>query len=256
MDDYEKFLNDQSSSFDVESLMSDDLKKLDSISPPASLFKYIPAGRPGFFSRPLLRFTQRTGLNDPFELMKRWEEFASKPFRDAFTDQINKTVRALEHNHRALLSAFAKEQGLILEPTQIASVLAALQTPEMLQKIKTIFDNANNDVSPLIENYMAIASQHEFSELTSKLGILSLSENPKSRVMWSVYASAGEGFLIEFDTNHKFFKAPNGRNRLWPVSYRDEIKGSFLENPMALFLTKHTDYSFEKEWRMACTRFG
>ncbi len=67
--------------------------------------------------------------------------------------------------------------------------------------------------------------------------------------MWSLYAENGRGFLVEFDTSHEFFKAANGRGLLWRVNYKNENTEFLFENPAALFLSKHSHFSFEREWR-------
>jgi hypothetical protein len=64
------------------------------------------------------------------------------------------------------------------------------------------------------------------------------------------YASSGAGFVIEFNAEHEFFKAPNGRSLLRKVKYTNERAKDFFANPLALFQVKGDKWSFEQEWRM------
>jgi hypothetical protein len=108
--------------------------------------------------------------------------------------------------------------------------------------IDAVFDTADARLDELVDGPLA------------RTGILSLSEIPDNRALWSVYADGGSGFALEVDAQHPFFLAPqkNGslRNRLTKVSYRDDRVPDMWTNPYYLFAVKHTEYSFEREWRL------
>jgi hypothetical protein len=155
-----------------------------------------------------------------------------------------------------LLALFKKEQaekGIFLSPSDIAAASQLFLSPEGQSHITNVIARGQKELPAMVEKTFAsltVASGQWIENMTSKLGILSLSANPFSRVMWSLYASAGRGFLVEFDTAHPFFRAPNGKNVIRPVNYKDEFGQTFFENPMSLLVTKHKEYSFEDEWRM------
>ncbi len=67
-----RFLDEQNSSFDVTKIATAEFFALDQAVPPTSVYKYFPKDRVEFFEKPAFRFSQRTALNDPFELTKRW----------------------------------------------------------------------------------------------------------------------------------------------------------------------------------------
>ena len=48
--------------------------------------------------------------------------------------------------------------------------------------------------------------------LNKSIGMLSLSEVHDSHLLWSHYASAHRGFVIEFDTDNKFFNKRRSEN--------------------------------------------
>lgn len=241
---------------DFETLVSNEIRALDNAIHPPTLFKYFPRGRSDFFKKPMLRFTQREGLNDPFELMKRWHEFANEQTRRLAQDHIQKSISRLNEQKGVLLQHYKEEQarqGIFLGPDEVAKASQLFFSPEGKKHVAEIFENAQMRLPNLISSVfdrLTNSFGQQLEELTAKFGILSLSANPISRVMWSLYASAGQGFLVEFDTSHSFFCAPNGRPLTWQVSYDDKFKESFLENPYSFFVSKHEAYRFEQEWRM------
>lgn len=108
--------------------------------------------------------------------------------------------------------------------------------------------------------------------INDRVGVLSLSEDPESTLMWGHYAAGFTGAVIEFDAEHDFFSdkdsTPTEANILAKVSYsssRPTLTAKFLkslnfgENPsiwrsllyqkQSLFLTKSVAWSYEKEWR-------
>jgi hypothetical protein len=255
MDPLDAFHKENPFPFDINAFGSDDLSKFDT-PPPPSLFKYFPEDRSSFFIRPIIRFTNRQGLNDPFELMKRWDEFAGVSLRKAMADHLQALFQKLATRSDLLLGLFKKEQaerGVFLSPSDIATVSQMFLSPEGQSHIAKVITDGQKELPAMVEKIfelLTLTSSYWIENVTSKLGILSLSANPFSRVMWSLYASAGRGFLVEFDTAHSFFRAPTGRHVVWPVNYKDEFGQTFFENPMSLLVTKHKEYFFEDEWRM------
>jgi len=81
----------------------------------------------------------------------------------------------------------------------------------------------------------------------STFAILSLSKTPDNILMWSHYANAHCGFVIQFDSSHKFFKLGT-----------QEVKYALKRPPMIacdgdhytdLFSTKSPDWAYEQEVR-------
>jgi hypothetical protein len=91
------------------------------------------------------------------------------------------------------------------------------------------------------------------SDLDNSVGILCLTKNPISLLMWSHYAQEYEGVMIEFDKEHKFFQG------LFEVDYRENrpIKDySFFADsnePIRLseLCIKPKDWEYEQEIRIA-----
>lgn len=105
-----------------------------------------------------------------------------------------------------------------------------------------------------------------------EIGICSLSETNKSQVMWEMYSHNYEGYCIEYESNSSI----NFQLNTFPVVYGNKretniikiLVGAFLESFIAsisngqvsqidrgldymhLFLTKFSEWSFQKEWRI------
>ena len=91
-------------------------------------------------------------------------------------------------------------------------------------------------------------------ELCNVVGILSLSETPDNLLMWSHYAENHTGFVLMFDSSHDFFKGETplpGFAKPEPVQYKSERPRTTVEEVTMpeLFLTKGSDWKYEKEWR-------
>lgn len=75
------------------------------------------------------------------------------------------------------------------------------------------------------------------------IGVLCLSEVFDSSPMWTHYADAGNGIVIEFDTDHGFFK----QFVLDKVKYSN--RRPVIGKDKNIIAVKSLDWSYEKEWR-------
>ena len=252
----ENFLDKNDQPFDVSLIISPEVEEMDSAIPPSSLYKYFSVARSAFFSDPVIRFTQKTSLNDPFELSKRWAEFAGAEVRTLFANHVRSQMEQLGSN-KGLVLALIKEEfannGVFLSPDQIAEVACKLLSRKGSQSYDQLISNTLRQIDQFVEHafcYMNSGADEAFNKLTSDIGIFSLSENPSNEQMWGLYASSGRGFVVEFNSDKEFFKAPNGRSLIRKVSYTNDRAKDFFANPLALFQVKGEKWSFEQEWRM------
>jgi hypothetical protein len=128
-----------------------------------------------------------------------------------------------------------------------------------------LFDNGkpNQHLTEKVQQF-----QEFWNSKSSKIGILSLSETPKSITMWSHYADNHTGICIGYDPVNLFDKSPAMyQDWLWKVDYRNEeeiLRNAFLlyakcgmwhSNDSAFSLlfrmlsTKSRDWGYESEWR-------
>ncbi|MCU6675100.1 DUF2971 domain-containing protein [Leclercia adecarboxylata] len=101
------------------------------------------------------------------------------------------------------------------------------------------------------ENCNDIFSRQLIQNLNEKIGILCLTRNFDSHLMWAHYADEYNGAVIEFNEEHEYFEG------LFAVKYSQERPmihiNYFLENktiPIADLCIKPEVWSYEKEWRL------
>ena len=97
-----------------------------------------------------------------------------------------------------------------------------------------------------------IVSRNIRHELDQSIGVLCLSENPSSFLMWSYYADSYAGAVVEFDDTHDFFFGK------FPMEYRanrpkKDISAYVCNQepvPISEFCTKPIDWKHEAEVRV------
>lgn len=98
-----------------------------------------------------------------------------------------------------------------------------------------------------------INSRKILEQLNQAVGILCLTKNADSLLMWSHYANEYSGAVIEFDGEHKFFEGA------FDVDYREkrpkkDISSYLIEGdgaiPIAELCVKPKDWDYEKEVRI------
>lgn len=129
-----------------------------------------------------------------------------------------------------------------------ADFTSRIPTVGRLKDIKKKFGN--------IESFLKHANKIKNEQL-NRAGILSLSTDPKSILMWSHYSNNHTGLIYEFEP---MFKQSCFFNTLPPIKmdYMDEYEPlSFVatgeerkKQYERLLLTKHTDWKYEKEYRV------
>lgn len=219
-------------------------------TPPAKLYKYMHAGRSDFFIDWMIRFSQPSVLNDPFELKPHISDVAT----------VSKTRRMAGQKFDTDLPNWRK---------------VALQnrgkknSEKNLTKLKR---KRNQIISQTIKDVQQRSIEMSCSAIAQKLeqnvASLCLSQNPSSLLMWSHYADSHRGFVIEFDTTAPFFKQIRPpvhvhANSEEIASFRAEYgvprridyhatRPATLATKLTfdLLLTKGCDWKYEEEWRM------
>jgi hypothetical protein len=196
------------------------------------LFKYVAPERVDVLEAGLVRFTPPDALNDPFEL---------KPVFDGLVRQ--------EVGDEMLQESLDKE---------LAS--GSSQMPPQLKRLVYGMANAyrpeaNRLLEKMVEAAMPVIREKLFNLLGTKLGILSLTEDPCNMAMWAHYAAEGRGFLLEFDSNNNFFHQRLGPNddfrEVRRVTYRNRLPKLLSElDAVAVLYSKTPEWEYEKEWRM------
>lgn len=130
-------------------------------------------------------------------------------------------------------------------------------------EIKKLIDSCVDDTGQYIvktkENNKKL--YHKFTSENNNAGILSLTEDPFSLLMWAHYAENHNGICLGFDAKSGFLAE---YDVLGKVLYSDILPhasfGEILKRDGSLtnkiFFTKYKDWSYEKEWRLMANRGG
>lgn len=219
--------------------------------PPRYLYKYLSAERVGnVLESGTVRFTPLLDTNDTFEVRSTFDKLAGPKMLSMLDEQMDNTLS--EESVRKLTADMLKDNGLGWLPPELALQFAEQQyggnfmgmlRQQMQQAVDTMLVPHFND-------------PEYAKKLLEKLGrdllCFSLSERMDSPPMWAHYADNNAGFVVAFDTENAWFhQRKNGeKTRLQKVEYFDGKLDEPLENPQAAFISKTTDWAYEREWRL------
>lgn len=233
-------------------MTSFDLDKFDnSPPPPRYLFKYLSAERVGnVLEGGTVRFTPLLDTNDTFEVRSTFEKLAGPKMLAILAEQMDKILS--EDSVRKLVADSLKKNGLgWLSPDMAIKIaerhydgnlkgLLRLQVRHVVDRMLVPHLNDPENAKKILE------------ELWRDSLCFSLSERMDSPPMWAHYADNNAGFVVAFDTEHAWFRQRKSgkETRLQKVAYFDGKLKEPLENPQAAFISKTTDWAYEREWRL------
>jgi len=211
--------------------------------PPLTLYKYVIGERVDIIQNQKIRFTQPDSLNDPFEVRPVFSGWGSK-----------KELKSLI------------KENVSLSTTEEMSKIPQLENfpwlkDWMFQTINEKVGFIESDFFEMLNAFMPVIGE-SFAKASSKISILSLTEDRNNLLMWSHYAAQHTGIVIGFKSDHHFINHKLHDNdelrHPRPVSYsKSRPKINFSEKYMQLddifsqfFLTKSREWNYEKEWRV------
>lgn len=195
------------------------------------LYKYLPVERVDVVENMNIRFSPLSSLNDPFE---------SRPLicvDDMARPTLDKALSEVEGLWESLPSSEKTEENLIYKKNAFEAVEAGYRST----------------TSP------SIIGRDLVSTLGDKFGILSLSRNYDSLLMWSHYASSGAGYVIGLDSKNSFLNRVNVTGALIspkPIIYSSQrsVLKFFEENFIEKFIfRKPLEWCYEEEERLYVT---
>lgn len=190
------------------------------------LFKYFSPDKLDFFENSLVLLTPPKYLNDPWDFLQKG--------RIRTDEEITKECQKFEKD--------------MVEGKPVPSELAQL-SPEERRKRFYIAGKSQAFVEEF-PNY----SKEKISQTH---GIVSFTEKPSCRLMWTHYAGSHTGFVAKFVTQDQIKK--EGRIFLGCINAfaaKVEYPPSFKlcswtsENICDQFWSKHPDWEYEQEWRI------
>ncbi len=218
--------------------------------PPPILFKYLPPERVDVFENCMVSFTPPTKFNDVLEFSVGAEQFLGSRFQQALFQRMHETLTP------ELLADEAIRRGAV-PPIANRDFLLQWIKPQMplIQRwaARVMQINAPNHLELL--NSLPLGRLFLDGATSAGVGVLCLTDDPHSPVMWSHYAKDYTGFVLALDAFHPWFWYDTGfeRPRVFQVIYDDVIVPEFMEiidgKTMPL-LRKRTSWAHEHEWRM------
>ena len=218
--------------------------------PPPKLYKYLSPERvENVLEARTFRFSFLMSTNDPFEVRATFRKLIGPKFASLLESQltdtfIDESIDQLIHeelddnhpkgyDHAAIRVAMATQYGQDLIQTLRCGIL---------DLAGSLFPHLNATFGP----------EAIFEKLGRDFLCFSLSERFDSSPMWAHYAQNNTGFVLSLDASHSCFKNGSGnrRTRLQKVEYIDGLLEEPLQNPQAAFISKTTDWQYEREWRL------
>lgn len=202
------------------------------------LYKYLSPNLTSVLENQMVRFSQPSVLNDPFELRPHISSIMSK---EEMTAQLKTLLPGIiEEKYKELSAAERK-----LLPYKI-----------FVKKMTEILTNSKATMIQALADATPETSSKIFEAMNKSIGIFCLSEKPDSELMWSHYADSHQGFVIEFDTACSFFNQRRSEvdelRHIRKVEYSDQRPSITLSEVTSFtpFLTKGSQWSYEAEWRI------
>jgi hypothetical protein len=184
-------------------------------------FKYVTPDRIDVLRTLKIRYTQISALNDPFEALPSIERSLSeKEYENQARKQIRRHTRNLPGATPSRLKEFRKKL-LKDEMNEFSREYGKVAARKYQSRIRSITDFT--------------------------LGFLCLSKTPSNILMWSHYGDCHRGMVIEFDSNHEYFRFGTE-----DVIYSNKRPSMVLhdEHPSTEILrTKSLDWEYEQEVR-------
>lgn len=192
------------------------------------VYKYLPPERLTYLHDELLRITQPSALNDPFEFLSvpRTDDEFAHAYKKAYDEALLKI-------NKSKVSEIEKSKQ-----REAASISFHRVMINLLNKRE--YGHKRQSPEEIREN------------LDKTVGILSLSRRWDSTLMWSHYASSHQGFCVGFNFQAPFFSERMQDKTLVSVKYSDSrvpMAATELE-VFDLWCTKSTKWQYEAEERI------
>lgn len=194
------------------------------------LYKYLNPDRADVIENLMIRFSQPSALNDPFE--------ATALIRFSHTME-----RDIERDVDSVMA----EAGI------------GKNDPDYAETRKKIIEELQADLQALTHPKRVGDEIMERMELAQ--GVLSLSRTNESLLMWAHYGDSHKGYVLGLDENHEFFKArdmrgnPTAPKNVIYSSKRIHVDADRDDYREMLLCTKSLEWAYEEEVRVFRT-FG
>lgn len=219
------------------------------------LYKYVVPDRIDILERGYVRFTHPRALNDLSELRPAFNRLLTREETQQYLrgNPLDKTDIARRASGRAYEESPAAVQQLFGREGFHRFTVEALRSKEGAEAEVMFQGLALAMMNSMTPNVRSLT--HTMYD--EQIGVFSLSATSTNGPMWAHYAADHTGFAIGFDSTNQFFNRRRSKHdefyhlrRVRYAQLRAPRSFSDLGEAEALFLTKHPDWSYEREWRM------
>ena len=171
------------------------------------LYKYVTAERIDVLQNGLIRFSQPSALNDPWDMRPHVErlftdndldEHVTAPLKPESDTQLIDYVSQI-------IEDFAKSQEITDKSlTEIRKVVTEAND-EFPGELRQLFDVAFAETVETMKKVVPQLVGMIPEAMDKAVGVLSLTEKPDHPLMWSHYANNHSGLVFAFDETNEFF---------------------------------------------------
>ena len=238
-----------------------------------TLYKYVTAERIDVLQNGLIRFTQASALNDPWDMRPHVERLITEnDLEEHITGSLKpQTDKQLIDYFSQIIDDFAKTNGLGDKSLDEIRQMVTEANDTFPGELKQLFDGAFTETLEKMKEVLPQIVGVIPEAVDRAVGVLSLTEKPDHPLMWSHYANNHSGFALAFDETNEFFRSPrhgqpDDAGSARRVSYSSErphfdplldmslIEKMTDEDAMSffdkMFFTKSQSWDYEEEWRM------
>src|SRR5260370_15223570 len=216
------------------------------IAPPR-LFKYLPRSRVDVIENLRIRFTPLMATNDIFEVRRTFKKLVGPKFDQLLSEQ------SADLDPEATAIVELKKLGISDDQARVLAKETLIQKfgPDFKAILQKMVADVAKVVVPTLNRDDNI--EQVLMNVGGQLVGLSLSEDGHNSMMLAHYGEQGRGFVLEFDTSDSFFsksQITGKTRRLQKVEYFDEPIEELMDAPEKALISKTTNWTFEKEWRL------
>ncbi len=213
---------------------------------PKALYKYVGPERIDVLENRKIRFTPPLNTNDVFEIRQTFDLFAGPNMEKLFRE----TLENADIDEQ-FLSAVKNSPLAGVPPNILRETVERTFGLKLNEIVKPIVSSVlNKNLIPKLNSQKSIDAV--LDNIGNNLICLSLSESPYISPMWAHYSANSNGFVIEFNTDNSFFRTHVGNrsHRLQKILYFDGKVAEPMSDPNKAFISKQSDWSYEREWRL------
>lgn len=235
---------------------------------PSSIFKYFNENRIDLFENGLVRFSPPKAFNDPFETFPNFISMAPHEAIDEFFETFDSDPDYYEKIFENCLKNDPKFKTL---PSPQKHLMATMVKKEMQENRAEMSKQIRTFARSAVKfqgKHRHIMIETMLNTFNKSFAILCLTEKKDNLLMWAHYANSHKGFVLEFHTEHPFFRQtaePTIAGHLRKVRYTlEKPKFTFFDDSLPkaqvtqswvdnLIWVKSEHWAYEEEWRILST---